>query len=147
MSMPNEKNTTVIPIVDFTLEKWMISEARAKYPDMQLQGILELALTNLIKPADLDNLTVNEIQIILHASGLSSGSHQYRTHYCASPNHAELCKLVRDGYFTGPHESQLIAGNSAMFYLTQAGIDAAMKLSQRFNSWRCNCPERNEEEE
>lgn len=46
------KNHTMIPIVDFTLEKWMISEARAMFPELQLQEILEMSITELIGKKD-----------------------------------------------------------------------------------------------
>jgi len=94
----------------------------------------------------VENLTIREIDIILHASGLSQGTKQYRTHYCANSKHPQLCKLVADGYFTGPHPSALIEGDSAMFFLTEQGIEAAKHLASRFNSFRCDCPEKDEEE-
>lgn len=83
---------------------------------------------------DLKDLTLQEIDIILHASGYSKGGKQYRTHYCCSPDDPKLRKLVCDGYFSGPKEPWDHGYNirTVTFNLTKAGLDAAEKLHE----WR-----------
>ncbi len=69
-----------------------------------------------------------EAEIILHASGLSRSSEQYRVHFCTDEDDPMLCKLASEGYFSGPHKSAMLPAKSAMFYLTKHGIETAHKL-------------------
>jgi hypothetical protein len=92
----------------------------------------------------IDDLTVAEARAILHASGLSQSTRQYRDHYCCRPDNVMLNKLVSEGYFRGPVES--LSSFNAMFYLTSKGIGAARDLADRFNSFQCNCIGKDEEE-
>jgi hypothetical protein len=81
---------------------------------------------------DIKTLTLEEVDIILHASGYSHKGKQYRTHYCCAPEDPRLLKLTRDGIFSGPHRSEMLNKESAMFYLTQFGLEAAKNL----HDWR-----------
>ena len=74
-------------------------------------------------------MTVKEAKVILHASGLSIEGKQYRDHYYTDSDDETLCKLVTEGYFSGPHGSQLLSPRTGVFYLTDAGIKAAWKLA------------------
>lgn len=95
---------------------------------------------------DLEGMTIREADCILHASGLSQSKEQYRTHYCIHPDDPLLLKLVADGYFAGPSQPGFLGAEAAMFYLTVKGIEAAKRLASRFNSFRCNCIGKDEEE-
>lgn len=87
----------------------------------------------------MESLTIKEALIIMHASGLSRSKNQYRSHYCTKSDDPTLCKLAADGYFSGPHASEMLSPGTAMFYLTEAGIKTAKNLAAMFNSFECSC--------
>lgn len=79
---------------------------------------------------NIDDLSVKHAKIILHASGLSQSSKQFRTYYCCDSADPDLNALVTAGYFTGPIRSGIVAADQAYFYLTKQGVAAATQLSR-----------------
>jgi hypothetical protein len=76
------------------------------------------------------NLTKEQEDKILHASGLTQAKESYRNHYNCEADEPDWLAIVAHGLATGPHSSPSYAG-SAFFYLNDLGIDVAYGIARR----------------
>lgn len=58
------------------------------------------------------------IDTMKHAYGFDSSSPGFREHYCTSVDDKDMCEMVAEGWFGGPHRVGEVGDGYGVYYLT-----------------------------